>query len=158
MICTKKRLWLCVTLLILNLLFIWGNSLLPGPQSAALSNWVKEILLRLFGWLFDGSGIGGGKGGLLRKLTHFLEFASLGVWLSWLFGMRFGMPVRFAALSFAPGVLVALADEGIQLFVPGRGPSFYDVGIDTLGLSLSVAAIFLIKIYKNSKYLEDNKR
>ena len=80
------------------------------------------------------------------------------MWLSWLYGMQLNKPIRFAALSFATGVLVALADEGIQLFVPGRGPSFYDVGIDTLGLSLSIAAIFLIKIYKNSKYLEDNKR
>lgn len=158
MICTKKRLRRCIALLICNLLFIWGNSLLPGPQSAALSNWVRQILLRLFGWLFGDSGVTGGKGGLLRKLMHFTEFASLGVWLSWLYGMQLKKPVRFAALSLATGVLVAFADEGIQLFVPGRGPSFYDVGIDSLGLALGIAAIFLIQIRKKSKYLEENKR
>ena len=41
---TKKRLWICLLLLILNLSFIWGNSLLPGEISGALSDWVKGIL------------------------------------------------------------------------------------------------------------------
>ena len=44
MIRTDKRLRLCITLLICNLIFIWGNSLLPGEISGAFSDWVKSIL------------------------------------------------------------------------------------------------------------------
>lgn len=40
MIRTDKRLRLCVTLLVLILVFIWGNSLMPGEVSQAISNWV----------------------------------------------------------------------------------------------------------------------
>lgn len=157
MICTKKRLRLCFTLLVLNLLFIWGNSMLPGPQSAALSTWVKGILIKPFSWLFGSSGIGGGGGGLLRKVTHFAEFASLGVYLSWLFGMLLKKPVRFALSALGTGLIVALIDEGIQIFVPERGPSIRDVGIDTMGLTLSIVTICLIQICKKSKILEEYK-
>ena len=44
MICTDKRLRLCTALLIANLVFIWGNSLLPGEISGAFSDWVKSVL------------------------------------------------------------------------------------------------------------------
>ena len=78
MIRTEKRLRLCYTLLILNLCFIWGNSLLPGELSGAFSNWVKDILAALLPG--DGESVGGG--GLLRKLAHFTEFACLGAFLT----------------------------------------------------------------------------
>ena len=45
---TDKRLRLCITLLTCVLIFIWGNSLLPGEVSGALSDWVKSILARIF--------------------------------------------------------------------------------------------------------------
>ena len=48
MIRSDKRLRLCTALLICNLIFIWGNSLLPGEVSGALSDWVKSILARIF--------------------------------------------------------------------------------------------------------------
>ena len=48
MIRTDKRLRLCYCLLVLNLAFIWGNSLLPGEVSDAFSDWVKELLASLF--------------------------------------------------------------------------------------------------------------
>ena len=85
--------------------------------------------------------------GLLRKLAHFTEFACLGALFSWLFGMLrkkaiFALPCGFAAASI---------DETIQRFVPGRGPSFYDVLIDTSGVLMGI--LFLIlghAIYKKS--------
>ncbi len=83
MIRTDKRLRLCAVLLICNLAFIWGNSLLPGEVSGAFSDWVKSILAGLFEMgPDDGSG-----GHLLRKLAHFTEFAALGALLAWRFGM-----------------------------------------------------------------------
>ena len=45
MIRTDKRLRICVTLLILILVFIWGNSLMPGTVSQAISNWVQRLFM-----------------------------------------------------------------------------------------------------------------
>lgn len=123
---TQKKLRLCVTLLICNILFIWGNSLLPGEISGAISGFVKDVLAHIIPGM---SGEGGGGHGLLRKAAHFTEFACLGALLTWLLCML-QKPRPFAV---AGAFLVACADETIQRFVPDRGPSFKDVLIDTSG-------------------------
>ena len=135
MIRTEKRLRLCAVLIVLNIAFIWGNSLLPGEVSGAFSDWVKEILAKLFA-SDDMSSSGGG---LLRKLAHFSEFAMLGFLFSWLFGML-QKNIRWAALC---GFLTACVDETIQRFVPDRGPSIFDVGIDTCGVVTGMLLIFI---------------
>jgi len=126
MIRTEKRLRLCYALLALNLCFIWGNSLLPGELSGAFSNWVKDMLAALLP--MDGPSVGGG--GLLRKLAHFTEFACLGMCLAWRQGML--RKPKYAALLLGAGA--ACIDETIQRFVPDRGPSLKDVGIDICGV------------------------
>ena len=83
MVRSGKRLWICSILLALNVAFIWGNSLLPGEISGAISNGLKAVLESLFG----SQGASGSGGGLLRKMAHVTEFACLGISLRWLFGM-----------------------------------------------------------------------
>jgi len=154
MIRTKKRLWICCFLLSLNLIFIWGNSLLPGEVSGALSDAVKDILAPLFGGT-PGSPSGGG---LLRKLAHFTEFTCLGLCLRWLFGMLRQKPLEYMTFPLLCGIAAAGIDETIQRFVPLRGPSIKDVGIDTLGVILGIVIISLIQIKKKRiKILEENK-
>lgn len=126
MIRTDNRMRLCTALLILNLAFIWGNSLLPGEVSGAFSDWVKALLARILPFGPDDSS----GGGLLRKLAHFSEFALLGGLFSWLFAML----QRKRHWPFICGFLAACVDETIQRFVPDRGPSLFDVGIDTFGV------------------------
>ena len=133
MIRTEKRLRICWTLLIINLCFIWGNSLLPGSVSGSLSDWVKQLLQSML----PGGPEGGVGGGLLRKLAHFTEFACLGALFSWLFGML----KRHPSLALACGFGVACVDETIQRFVPDRGPSLRDVGIDTCGCIVGMAIL-----------------
>ena len=135
MIRTDRRIQLCTALVLLNLGFIWGNSLLPGEVSGALSDWVKGLLAMLL----PGDGMETSGGGMLRKLAHFLEFASLGALLSW--WMIITGKKKWYAL-FA-GFLAACVDETIQMFVPDRGPSLRDVGIDTCGV---FAGMILLKI------------
>lgn len=155
MIRTKKRLWLCCILLTANLIFIWGNSLLPGQVSGALSDWLKDLLAPLFG----GTPGAPGGGGLLRKLAHFTEFTCLGMCLRWLFGMLRKRPVEYLAFPLLCGIAAAGIDETIQRFVPLRGPSIKDVGIDTLGIVTGIVIISLIYIIKtkNLKTLEETK-
>ena len=126
MIRTDRRLRICTVLLILNLCFIWGNSLLPGETSGAFSDWVKQMLEILL----PGDEISPSGGGLLRKLAHLTEFMGLGIWLFWLFSML-GKHKGFTLLW---GTLAACVDETIQMLVPDRGPSLKDVGIDACGV------------------------
>ena len=148
---TDKRLRLCVTLLICNLIFIWGNSLLPGEVSGAFSDWVKSILALLF----DSDPNGPAGGGLLRKFAHFTEFAALGMCLAWLHGML----QKGRLQPFLWGVLVAAADETIQRFVPDRGPSIRDVCIDSSGVLTGIillwAGYYFVKRKSEKSSLED---
>ena len=154
MIRTEKRLRLCITLLVCNLIFIWGNSLLPGEISGALSGWVKDLIRGILG--LEGAGSSSGHG-LLRKLTHLTEFLCLGMCLRWLFGMLFSRSAQHWLLPLGAGLLAALTDEGIQLVIPDRGPSLYDVGIDFTGVTLGVVIISLIQILKKFNIQKENK-
>ena len=154
---TKARLRICVTLLVLVLLFIWGNSCLPAPVSAAFSRWVRNLLAPLFGWPPSVPGTTGPS--VLRKVAHLTEFCWLGLCLGWLFGMVRTKKTEIYLYSLLAGIAAACIDETIQIFVPGRGPGIADVGIDTLGVTLGIVFISLIQqIKKNkSKHLEENK-
>lgn len=151
MVRTDKRLRLCTVLLALNIALIWGNSLLPGEISGAISDFVKSLLLRFFG---GGDGPEGG-GLLVRKLGHVTEFACLGVLLRWLFGMLTAKKWQNYLCPLVAGVSVAALDETIQMFVPDRGPHIKDVGIDTLGLLLGIFIISLITHIKSKKLKEN---
>ena len=83
MIRSDKWIRLCTVLILMNLAFIWGNSLLPGAVSGAFSDWVKNLLAQLL----PGDGMEQSSGGLLRKAAHFTEFMSLGMLLFWRFSM-----------------------------------------------------------------------
>ena len=152
MIRSKKRMTLCITLLCANILVIWGSSLLTGKISGAISGWLRDLLASLLGGDSDGSDTGHG---LLRKCAHFTEFTCLGLLLCWLTSM---LQKKYWFLwSFLIGVSVAAADETLQRFVPDRGPSVKDVGIDTLGVCLGIVIIYFIRKHQQSRYLEENK-
>lgn len=152
MIRTKTRLGLCIALLLINIAFIWGNSLLPGEISGMVSDWVRDLLAPLFGSK-PGDGVGGG---LLRKLAHFTEFMTLGLCLRWLWGMVLQKLPTQLIFSFLAAFLTACIDETIQVFIPGRGPGIRDVMIDTAGAVLGITILTLIH-YVKLKHLEENK-
>ena len=135
-----------------NLAFIWGNSLLPREISSAFSKVIGHILSMLLpsaGDLSQGQGQG-----TLRKIAHFMEFASLGFILFRCFlesrkkWMRSVVPVML-------GVLAAALDETLQLFSPGRGSQLRDVGIDSGGVitGVLIAAFFFRLFRKKICYL-----
>ncbi len=146
MIRSEKRLRLCAALIVLNLCFIWGNSLLPGEISGAISDFVRSVVRAIFALLGFPPG-GGGGGGLLRKIAHFTEFACLGGLFAWLFGML----RKSALLALGSGFLAACVDETIQRFVPDRGPSIFDVGIDTAGVAVGIAILLFIYFIRKQK-------
>ena len=139
---TNLRLGVCICLLVLNLMFIWANSMLPAELSAAFSRWVRNLLLG-----FSGTGGGGGTGiGLLRKVAHFSEFACLGFLLGWLAGM---LKKRKAAAWWL-GFAAACADECIQFLAPGRAPRLTDVLIDTAGVLAGLGMLALVQYIRKT--------
>lgn len=104
--------------------FIWGNSMLPGADSNAVSGFVGQLLAQVFGSQVLKATF------FLRKLAHFTEFTILGGLFAWnakLWSTSFSVPVL-------AGLLAAMADETIQIFSPGRAPMVQDVWIDFAGV------------------------
>lgn len=122
---TTFRLRLSAALILCILVFIWGNSLLPGEVSQALSDWVKSVLFT--GTSREALGTGSG---VLRKVAHFLEFFALGWCLMW----RMGMLEKPWSRALFLGAAAAAVDETIQLITPDRGPGIRDVLLDTAGV------------------------
>lgn len=145
-----RRLSTC--LLLLCLMFIWGNSMLPAAWSEAFSHWVGAILQALF----PGDGVQGEGHGLLRKAAHFGEFCGLGLALCWHLGMWLHTHGAWIAGGLLGGFFTACVDETIQHFSPGRNPSFWDVAIDTAGTAVGIAlflgGVALIKKKKHYSY------
>ena len=145
----KIRFWLIA--IICTVLFIWGNSLLPGSVSGAISKSVSYVVFQVI--LGRPETTGGGHG-LLRKIAHFTEFACLGVFTCrLLFWMK---KPQWLALGVA--FLVACCDETIQRFVPNRGPSFKDVMIDTSGALVGMIILFVGYAYVNYIKNKNNQK
>ncbi|OGS19226.1 MAG: hypothetical protein A2219_08140 [Elusimicrobia bacterium RIFOXYA2_FULL_50_26] len=73
---------------------------------------------------------------VLRKLAHLTEYAVLFLLsrraMAGTYPQAQPQPVFSAAIIFS--IFYAATDEFHQSFVPGRGPSVIDVGIDTAGV------------------------
>lgn len=136
MINADKRLRRVYLLLILNLAVIWGNSLLPGEISGAISGFVRDLIAMIL----PGEGAPGQGHGLLRKLAHFTEFACLGVILGWIMNRK----NRPWWIALGLGSLAACVDETIQIFVPERGPAVTDVLIDTSGVLTGILLLHTV--------------
>lgn len=152
MIATDKRRRLCKVLILCCLAFIWGNSLLPGSASQAVSDGVKRLL-----GLPLSAGVQTSGRDLIRKAAHFTEYAALG----WLLGWQGAMAGKRPRRAFLLGAVCACLDETIQIFAPNRGPGLADVLLDSFGVLAGITALHLgHTIYKTiqKKHLEDQEQ
>ena len=129
----RSGLILCGALILANIAFIWGNSMLPGQVSQQVSGGA----MGWFGFLVAAFGDFGEK--VLRKIAHLAEFASLGL----LLGVFFRLLKKNIALPLLCGLLVACVDETIQIYIPGRASSLMDVWIDMGGMALGMILMLL---------------
>jgi VanZ family protein len=81
---------------------------------------------------------------ILRKLAHLSEYAIFAMLLYGTFsgGRDFSWRGRKALAALAIATLYSLSDEFHQLFVPGRGASPVDCGIDTAGGAVGMLLIY----------------
>ena len=142
----KRRLFILI--IVLTLIFIWGQSLMSQNQSGAESEAVKSFLEKIF--VFENP-ITDFILKYVRKIAHFTEFGILGLEMT-LFTFACTLLSRrdkLYLLSFGP--IVAITDETIQKFT-GRGSSFVDVMIDSAGyFTLVLITVLVCVIIKNSK-------
>ncbi len=123
-------------------LFIWGNSLVPGTESGGLSLSVVSTIRDAL----DALGIPSAwvTNFLVRKAAHFTEYAVLGILAARAFNLRHGAPAARILFACAVLVLVPSIDETIQLFVAGRSGQVTDVLLDCCGAATGAALAALV--------------
>lgn len=141
---TKKRkaaAAVLTVLLLANLCFIWGNSLVSRSDSHNLSIGVLSFLPGFVKNLFPNQEQ---LVHILRKLAHFTEFACLG-------GLSCGLLATWGKVKPHPffhlwtgGFLVAAIDETIQIFT-GRGSQLQDVWLDFAGFSAGLVLVLVVR-------------
>ena len=128
----KKRFWLWLVLTLLWIGFIFWHSSRNAVQSDGESLGLLYYIQKVLPWMTNN---------LLRKLAHCGEFAILGLLLTGTFYSAKNFTLFKPILA---GLLCALCDETIQLFVPGRSGNVKDVWIDLSGVILGTLFMFLL--------------
>lgn len=118
-----KYLWVFLTACLVGI--IYYNSSLPLKQSSEISSWFAALTQLLAQHLDIEHHI--------RKMAHFCEFALLGLLLCRSFS-AWGVP-KLTATGYILflALLVAVIDEYIQAFSPGRASRVKDVLLDFSG-------------------------
>lgn len=132
----RKGMFLLVVLTCLVLCFIWGNSMLSGEESGAISGGLLSWLVATFPflkWLPEY---------LLRKFGHFSEFGLLGFLLAWFFLLQGQRGIHRMSVPLLFAMTAALMDETIQVYSLGRSPSVMDVWIDVAGTCAGIAVLY----------------
>jgi VanZ family protein len=156
---TKRIIFSSITILltVFWICFIFSNSAESAEESSSKSESVQEIVNEVIEAV-------GGEGNVtehtVRKFAHFFEFAVLAVLftadLLSLGLIPFPLRKNRSLLWFIPplilSVALATADEYLQSFSEGRGPSAKDVGIDSLGALCGLCLSFLLILFVSILY------
>jgi VanZ family protein len=125
--------------------------MLPADLSGASSGFVVNIVSDVFNFIrldVDDDTLSL----IIRKLAHFTEFFFLGISLSIYFIKEKIEVYHIISLGF----IVAVIDEFIQIFVDGRSGNVFDVGIDLLGIFVSLLFVYSIMKHLNRKTLKSS--
>ncbi len=144
------------TLIILCIIFIFSNSLMNGGQSLEESSKITKAIEKVIDTLYKGNTpekvtyfFKSTFDNILRDCAHFLEYLILGI-LTMLYSDKFKMAFfrRFCfAILFC--ILIAIIDEIIQFFSPGRAFELYDLMLD--GLGSIIGGILILLLWKIRK-------
>ena len=141
---SKKFKWFLV-IAWLVIIFIFSSQ--PGDVSDKNSKFVMYIF-NLMG-LDLNSFFGDLANFIVRKGAHFTEYFILYMLLY--NALRENFSFKKALLFSIIGVfLYASSDEYHQSFVPGRGPSFRDVLVDTSGGMLGLVTVYIKVLYSKN--------
>lgn len=126
----KIRCTASVVVCVLWVIFIFSNSIDSGSRSSAKSGAVVAILQWCVDIFADNVIV---EESFVRTAAHFTEFAILGflIWLSVrMFTQKY---LQHVFIPLFASLLIAVADEFIQLFSQGRASEVADVIVDFAG-------------------------
>lgn len=126
---------------ILIIVFIFSQSLMAGNTSSKQSlGFVSGInsFLSMLGIKFQFTNI------MARKTAHFLEFFILGVFLTFAANTYTNKPIKKLPTIFFVSLATAVADESIQLFIPGRAGMVQDILLDFSGAAVGTFLIIFL--------------
>ena len=136
------KLFLPLLLFVATVVFIWSNSAKDAAESTLQSDGFGAWLRRLFDverepfrFLYENR----------RKVAHFAEFFLLGIESALLFVLNFDKKKLAFPCAFLLCALVAIVDEWIQHFVPGRVSAFLDVCLDACGSFCAILFVWLVR-------------
>ena len=121
---------------IVVMLSIFWFSHQDAKESTRQSTYVKKQVNKV---------IGKGVKYNIRKNAHFFIYMALGISLL-LSREKTGKREILEVVGFV--ILYAISDEYHQSFIPGRGASFIDVCIDTLG---GISGVLVVKMMNRAK-------
>ena len=120
--------------------FIFRNSLEAGAVSSLRSNEATGTINHMLTAL----GMKPLTTAVVRKLAHFGEFLVLGFWFTLCLRVYTRHYIRHISWPLLLGLLIADADELIQLYVAGRDSRVRDVWIDFGGVCTGVGCTLIL--------------
>lgn len=135
-------------------IFIFAFSLQDAPTSNALSTQVTKTIYKVIAPIIEDATYSiPSLNNLIRDLTHFFLFFLLGLISMLLFLYQQRTLKQSAWIILRLGVLVAIVDEVIQIFSPGRAFELIDLGKDILGILVSIVFVWvyvtIVKVIKH---------
>lgn len=126
--------WIC---------FIFYNSLQNADSSSQSSGWALNLVLNIFSKLnISVDPITTHL--LIRKFAHIFEYFVLAILFTLYFSLLNMSDMYRLIYSISLPGIVAIIDEIIQSYVPGRAGLMSDVLIDMIGVVLGVGLVILI--------------
>ena len=126
-----------------TVVFIFANSSqigeLSGLRSQSVTAWLNGLVKQL-GFGFTLSEL------TVRKLGHLAEYMLLGFWLMLTLRVYTKRIISFIAWPLFFTLLIAVADEFYQTFVPGRSGQVVDVIIDFIGSCIGLGVGLFIML------------
>ena len=120
--------------LIACIVFIFSNSMQIGDVSESASGRVLLLMKKVFTRLEMPGAANHLTDHIVRKLAHFCEYALEGFLLMLCLRVYTRHFFKHVSWPMLGGLLTALTDETIQLFVPGRSGQVTDIWIDFSGV------------------------
>lgn len=147
----KRTLFRLTMLILLGLTFasIFNFSSQDGPTSSGLSRKVARKIVDVFPYTKNLSESTKNKiveksQPIIRKGAHFSIYMLVGILImSFISTYQIHLKYKFL-ISILVGLAYATSDEIHQSFIPGRGPSIIDVGIDTCGVFTGIIIVLII--------------
>ena len=120
--------------------------------------WMPASVYALFIFTLSHTSFSTGPISFDTNLFHPLEYMTLGLFFAWawypLLHARGRKP--FSIAFFSTGVIFGVSDEIHQALVPGRTPSFVDLGWDFVGLCVGYSLfLVLLRVYENLRSPND---